>query len=90
MIKKVLFMSPYIGCLKDIVSKTLYNRTCNSIVTSKPRKFFFSERKNWEGGGYGKTYSEIMSRRYTHRGACCESNALLWFRIMGQRPKRML
>jgi len=23
-------------------------------------------------------YSEIMSRRYTYRCACCESNILLW------------
>jgi len=27
--------------------------------------------------GYRGTYSETVSRRYTHRGACCESNALL-------------
>jgi len=36
------------------------------------------------------TYSETVSRRYTHRGACCKSNALLWLRNMSQRPERML
>jgi len=34
--------------------------------------------------------SETLSRRYTHRGACCESNALLWLRNMGQRPEKTL
>jgi len=28
-------------------------------------------------------YSETVSRRYTHRGACCESNALLWLDFYG-------
>jgi len=32
-------------------------------------------------------YSETVSRKYMHRGACCESNALLWLRNIGQRPK---
>jgi len=27
---------------------------------------------------------------YTYNGACCESNALLWLRNMGQRPERTL
>jgi len=32
--------------------------------------------------------SETVSRRYMHRGACCESNALLWLWNMDQRPER--
>jgi len=39
---------------------------------------------------YGRMYSEIMSCRYTHRGACCESNALLWLRNMSQRLEKTL
>jgi len=30
---------------------------------------------------YRRPYSETVSR-YTHRGACCESNALLWLQNM--------
>jgi len=33
----------------------------------------------------GMRYSESISHRYTHRGACWESNALLWLRNMRQR-----
>jgi len=32
-------------------------------------------------------YSETLSCRYTHRGACCESNILLWFWNMGQHSE---
>jgi len=31
-----------------------------------------------------------LARRYTHRGACCESSALLWLWNMGQRPEGTL
>jgi len=35
-------------------------------------------------------YSETMPRRYTHRGAYCESNAPLWSRNMSQCSDRTL
>jgi len=38
----------------------------------------------------GGTYSETVSCRYTHRGTCCESNALLWLRNMDQYPERTI
>jgi len=40
--------------------------------------------------GYERTYSVTVSRRYTHNGACCKSNVLLWLRNMGQCSKRTL
>jgi len=49
---------------------------------------------NWkgrEGGGMeGRIQKLHISRRHTHRGACCESTALLWLRNMGQRSERTL
>jgi len=35
----------------------------------------FCEVKGLRRRGYRRTYSETVSRRNTHRGACCESNA---------------
>jgi len=58
------------------------------MVRPNPEGFFIN-RKEREGGGM-ETRIQKLSRRYTHRGACCESNALLWLRNMGQCPKRML
>jgi len=43
------------------------------------------ERNEKEGA-----WKETMSRRCTHRGVCCDSNALLWLRNMGLCLKRTL
>jgi len=39
---------------------------------------------------YGRTYSETVSCKYMHRGACCELNALLWLWNMGKSPENTL
>jgi len=46
--------------------------------------------KEMKGKGYGRTHSATVSHRYTHSGACFESNALLWLQNMGQRSERTL
>jgi len=46
----------------------------------------FCKFKGMRGRRYGRTHSATVSRRYTHSGACCESNALLWLRNMGRHP----
>jgi len=56
--------------------------TAHIAVTSKPRKFFY-KLEGTRRRKYRRTYSETVQ---VHKGACCESNALLWLRNMGQRP----
>jgi len=90
----------YIGLLKLLceIFKHNNNKNNNTVkmfeilpinnVTSKPWRFCLDglERKR----RYGRTHTVTMSRRYTHRRACCESNAVLWLWNMSQRPERTL
>jgi len=59
------------------------------MLRPNPEGFVFMSWKEREGGGMEGRKQEL-SRRYTHGGACCESNALLWLWNMGQRPERTL
>jgi len=43
---------------------------------SKPRKYF-CEMEGLRRREYGRMYSKTVSRRYTHRGTCCESNTFM-------------
>jgi len=56
-----------------------------SVLHSNPEGFVYMSWKEREGGGTEGCKQEL-SRRYRHRGACCESNALLWLWNMGQCP----
>jgi len=70
--------------------RKFYKYVRGTCVTSKPRRFF-ARLEGMKRKGYGRTYSIIVYRKYTHSGACCESNALLWLQnIQGQRSERTL
>jgi len=57
------------------------------LLRPNPEGFVYISWKKRKGGG---TEGRKLSRRYTHRGACWESNAHLWLWNMGQRPERTL
>jgi len=40
-------------------------------------KSFLTKWKDWKRGRIKGRYSETLSRKYTNRDVCCESNALL-------------
>jgi len=60
------------------------------MLRPNPEGFICINWKERKGGGMEEHIQQPLSRRYTHSGACCESNALLWFRNMGQRLERTL
>jgi len=54
------------------------------VMLQTPKMFFLW--KEWEE----ETLFRNSVQQVAHRGACCESNALLWLQNMGQCPERTL
>jgi len=56
------------------------------VLRSNPGSFLWSGRIEKDPPPYRNTYSKTMSRRYTLRGACRESNTHLWLRFFWKVP----
>jgi len=83
-------MIDYVNFLIIFYKYSILKRSARIMLLRLNSEGFSCKLEGKRRKGYERTYSVTVSRRYTHRAACCESNALLWLWNMGQRPERTL